>query len=129
MALLVGLVETKTSSAQANKALRQEDVERSIREGVRFLKSRQKADGSWAQPGFDQHRTGVTSLVTLSLLTAGEDPKSAPIQKALNFLRQFRAEDLDSVYAVSLQTMALAAAEPDADKVRLTANVQWLENA
>ena len=80
MALLVGLVETKTSSAQANKALRQEDVERSIREGVRFLKSRQKADGSWAQPGFDQHRTGVTSLVTLSLLTAGEDPKSAPIQ-------------------------------------------------
>lgn len=74
MALLVGLVQTNTCTAQANKALRQEDVERSIREGVRFLKSRQTAEGSWAQPGFDQHRTGLTSLVTLALLTAGEDP-------------------------------------------------------
>ncbi|MCY2934086.1 MAG: DUF4159 domain-containing protein [Planctomycetota bacterium] len=130
--LLTGLIVLSSGEmtrAQAIKDVRQEDVERSIREGIRFLKSRQKADGSWSQPGFEQHNTGVTSLVTLALLTAGEDPKLAQIQKALAYLRQYRAEDLDSVYAVSLQTMALAAAEPEADKVRLTANVQWLENA
>ncbi len=117
------------AKAQGNRGLTQEDVERSIREGVRYLKARQRDDGSWPNSGFEQHPTGVTGLVTLSLLTAGEDPASPAMQKALDFLRRYRAEDLDSVYAVSLHTMALAAANEEKDKIRLTANVQWLENA
>lgn len=117
------------ATAQANRGLTQQDVERSIREGIRFLKSRQQADGSWNNTGFDQHPTGMCGLVTLALLTAGEDPKSPTIQKALEYLRGFTADQLNSTYAVSLQTMALAAAEPEADRLRLMANVRWLEDA
>jgi hypothetical protein len=116
-------------AAQANRGLTQQDVERSIREGIRFLKSRQAADGSWNNTGFDQHQTGMTGLVTLALLTAGEDPKSATVQKALEYLRGYTADQLNSTYAVSLQTMALAAADPEADRLRLMANVRWLEDA
>ena len=129
IATLLSLSAHSPTQAQANRSLSQQDVERSIREGVRFLKSRQRGDGSWAQQGFEQHQTGMTGLVTLALLTAGEDVKSPHMQAALGYLRNFRAEQLNSVYAVSLQTMALAAGDPEADKVRLTANVQWLENA
>lgn len=115
--------------SQANRGLSKEDVDRAIREGVRFLKTRQGNDGSWNNTGFDQHPTGMTGLVTLALLTAGEDPKSQTIQKALSYLRSYSAEQLNSTYAVSLQTMALAAAEPEADRLRLMANVRWLEDA
>jgi hypothetical protein len=115
--------------AQRNRGLTQDDVERSIREGVRYLKSMQNADGSWPDLDFKQYHTGVTGLVTLALLTAGEDPQSPSMRKALDFLRRTPAEDIDSVYAVSLHTMALAAANEEKDKIRLMANVQWLENA
>lgn len=129
IAATIGLLTTHVaeSRAQADRELSQADVERSIREGVRYLKGRQKADGSWSE--FEQHPTGMTSLVTLALLTAGEEASSPAVQKGLDFLRRYRAEDLNSVYAVSLHTMALAAANEEKDRIRLTANVQWLENA
>src|SRR5262249_13718806 len=88
-----------------------EEVERAIRQGVRFLIDRQRPDGSW--PDMDrQAPTGPTSLATLALLTAGEKPNSPVIQRALAFLRQFTPDKLNSTYAISLQTMVFAAAEP-----------------
>ncbi len=58
-----------------------QDVERAIRQGVRFLKSKQRSDGSWTE--VDQAaRTGPTSLAVLALLTAGEKPESPTIQRA-----------------------------------------------
>ena len=48
-------------------AVTREEVERAIREGVRFLKQEQRADGSWLDVHGDA-RTGTTSLVTLALL-------------------------------------------------------------
>jgi hypothetical protein len=103
-----------------------EDVERAIREGVNFLKNRQRPDGSWPDMGAP---TGMTSLGTLSLLTAGESPTSPNIVKALEFLHHFGPTDLNSTYAISLQTMVYAAAEPERDRVRIVANVKWLERA
>jgi Domain of unknown function (DUF4159) len=103
-----------------------EQVEQAIRAGVRFLKERQGLDGSW--PDVDQSaRTGVTSLVTLALMTAGEKPGSREIQRALEFLRQFGPDQLNSTYAVSLQTMVFAAAGPARDRNRILANVEFLE--
>ena len=62
-----------------------EEVERAIRNGVRFLKERQGPDGSWAD--VDQAaRTGPTSLAVLALLTAGEKPDAPTIQRALAIL-------------------------------------------
>ena len=103
-----------------------EEVERAIREGVRFLKERQRPDGSWADVD-RAARTGPTSLAALALLTAGEKPGSPHIQRALAFLRQFTPDQLNSTYAISLQTMVFAAAEPERDRNRILANVEILE--
>ena len=50
-----------------------------------------------------------TSLATLALLTAGEPVDASHVARALSFLRLFSPDQLRSVYAVSLQTMAFAA--------------------
>jgi hypothetical protein len=112
----------------ADAGVTREEVERAIREGVRFLKGQQRNDGSWTEVD-EEARTGTTSLVTLALLTAGETPDSPQVAKALEFLRRFDAQTLNSVYAVSLQTMVFAAAKPKDDILRINRNVGWLEEA
>jgi hypothetical protein len=130
----IGLVVASTALAllvargSAWGAITSAEVERSIHDAVRYLKERQRADGSWADAD-GRAQTGTTSLIVLALLTAGEKPDSPPIQKALEFLRGFAPDRLNSTYAISLQTMAFAAAEPERDQTRLTANVDWLERA
>jgi hypothetical protein len=105
-----------------------EQVEHAIREGVRFLKSQQAPDGSWTEAEA-QVKTGTTSLVTLALLTAGEKVESPEIQRSLEFLRGFGPQHLRNTYAIGLQTMVFAAAEPERDRLRLIANVDWLQQA
>ncbi|MFO0891845.1 MAG: prenyltransferase/squalene oxidase repeat-containing protein [Isosphaeraceae bacterium] len=105
-----------------------EEVERAIRDGIRYLKQAQREDGSWEEMNM-QARTGTTSLITLALLTAGEKPEEPHIRKALEHLRRFGPEDLRSTYAIALQTMVFAAADPERDQLRIAANVSWLEGA
>jgi hypothetical protein len=126
--ILLVLLAVPAASAPCAAAVTREEVERAIREGVRYLKSIQRGDGSWADIENDA-RTGVTSLVTLALLTAGERPDSPEVRRALEYLRGFGPTDLHSTYAISLQTMVFAAADPERDTLRIAANVQWLENA
>src|SRR5262245_46724747 len=102
-----------------------ENVRRAIRRGADFLKSQQnKMDGSWpehpGQPG------GLTGLVTLALLTAGESPDSPEVQAALNYLRS--VGEPSATYAVSLQTMVFCMAQPDKDRALISRNVDWLES-
>ncbi len=110
----------------AHGGVTSEEVEHAIRAGVRFLKDRQKVDGSWPEADL-QARTGTTSLVTLALLTAGEKPANPVIQHALEYLRQFRPEQLNSTYAVALQTMVFSAADPIGSRPHIVANVDFLE--
>jgi RNA polymerase sigma factor (sigma-70 family) len=105
-----------------------EQVERAIREGTRFLKSQQRPNGSWTDVDYDT-RTGMTSLVAVALLAGGEKTDSPTIKKSLEFLRGFGPNDLRSTYAISLQTMAFAAADPARDIRRIADNVKWLEDA
>ncbi len=106
-----------------------EQVELAIRDGIRFLKGRQnKGDGSWAEV---EMRTGVgtTALVTLALLTAGEKADAPEVARALDYLRKHTPDELRSTYAIALQTMVYALADPERDRVRIVANVNWLEQA
>jgi serine/threonine protein kinase len=103
-------------------------VEKAVRDGVQFLSAQQQRDGSWTDVNNDS-RTGVTSLVALALLTAGEKPDSPAVSKALGYLRKFGPEDINNTYAISLQTLAYAAAEPARDQLRIAADVNWLERA
>ncbi len=119
---------TALAPATSRGDITSEDVERAIQEGVRSLKERQRPDGSWPEAD-GRARTGTTSLITLALLTAGESPTSPRIVNALEYLRHFGPEELNSTYAISLQTMVYAAAEPKRDFIRIVANVKWLERA
>ena len=127
-AIALGFAMLVLAPACASGGVTSEQVERAIREGVRFLKSQQQPDGSWTEAEA-QVKTGTTSLVTLALLTAGEKVDSPTIQAALEHLRGFGPEQLHNTYAIGLQTMAFAAAEPERDRLRLLANVNWLEKA
>ena len=49
--------------------------------------------------------------------------------QGLDYLRDFGPEQLNSTYAIALQTMVFAAAEPERDQLRIAANVSWLESA
>src|SRR3954452_8162924 len=106
VALALGVVATPREPARG--AVTRAEVERAIKDGVRFLVRKQRDDGSW--PDADNRAsTGTTSLITLALLTAGEKPDSPAVSKALGYLQQFTAEELRRTYSVALQTMFFAA--------------------
>jgi len=122
----IGLFGFVLALGVAIPALAQEltpqDVRSAIDKGVKYLRSRQQADGSWIewpnQPG------GVTAMVTLALLNSGVPADDPQIQRALDRLRRFQPT---STYATSLQTMAFCRAQPSRDAALILRNVRWLE--
>ncbi len=129
LAVAVAAVATVVAAGRPARAdVTAEQVERAIRDGVRFLKNAQRGDGSWADSDI-KAVTGATSLITLALLTAGEPADEPHVARALEFLERFTADELNRTYSVGLQTMAFATADPARYRVRLVANVRWLERA
>ncbi len=123
--VLVGVL-VGVGTRPAGAAVTREQVENAIRNGVRYLKSQQRPDGSWFDRD-NQARTGTTSLVTMALLTAGEGVTSPTMAKAIDYLHNFSPEQLKSTYSVALQTMVFATATPERDQLKIAANVAWLE--
>ena len=99
-----------------------QQVENAIAAGVRYLKSQQRADGTWEERPL--YAGGLTPLVTLALLQAGCEVDDPAVEKALKHIRQFRP---DSTYAASLQTMVFCYADPVRDHLLIVRNVRWLE--
>lgn len=128
LALLMGLV-APTHAADPPAAVSAEDVRQAIERGRKFLLRQQHPrDGKWPElPGFDG---GVSGLCTLALINAGEDIKSAPMQRALTYLRsRFNKPDENSrVYVVAVHTMVFALAEPEVDGPIIARNVKWLQD-
>jgi len=98
-----------------------EQVQGAIDRGTGYLLAQQRDDGSWRGPG------GVSALCTLALLSAGVklDQEEMQMQKALYHLRY--SIPPKRTYAVSVQTMVFARAEPDRDRELIVRNVRWLE--
>lgn len=126
---MVGVLTAATlSQPGALGAVTKTEVEQAIRDGIRFIKSEQRADGSW--PDADgRARHGTTALATLALLTAGVPTNDPNVDAALNFLNRFNAAQLGKTYTVALQTMAFAAADPARFRVQIAGNVEWLQRA
>ena len=100
-----------------------EQVERAIQLGVGYLHRTQAPDGSW--PG----QPGMTELVVLALLTAGEPPTEPRLAQAIGMVRSHTPTQEFGTYAVSLQSMALAAADPVRYRREIARNTLWLEEA
>ena len=105
-----------------------EEVERAIRDGVRFLKGQQLRRrlmaGRRGRCPFRHHQPGDARPVDRR-----REGRFADDPPALELLRRLRPEDLRSTYAIGLQTMVFAAADPERDRLRIAANVDWLEGA
>lgn len=117
------LLGTIVRSARAELTAQQ--VRQAIDAGVGFLKDQQQVNGSWSE--YLGYQGGVTALVTLALLYCGEPPDEPHVAKALEYLRQLKPDEVNSTYVVSLQTMVMAKAEPDRDRLRIRENVLWLQ--
>lgn len=105
----------------AQQATQSQRAELAIKDAIRFLSTNQEVDGSW--PDFAPYKLGATGLCTLALLNAGLAPDSPTIAKALDALN---SRELESTYAVSLQTMAFCAANPNRYAAEIQRNAKWL---
>src|SRR5688500_1110394 len=107
------------------------DVDRSIRKAVKFLVSRQNADGSWSAQGErDDLDVGTTALVTLALLSAGESHQSPALVKAVKYLKAARPEKVSrAVYSVGLRAAVYAQLPSAAAGNELKRDLTWLQRA
>jgi hypothetical protein len=124
LGILLGLVVAIGPRGSVLRAeITAEQVRQAIEAGVKYLRQEQNERGFWpneymSQPG------GVTALCTLALLNSGVDPSDPQIQKALSVLRKIPPTHN---YVVALQTMVLARAEPQKDRLQIMQNVKWFE--
>lgn len=113
-----------TSPAQA-QSINSQRVQKAIDHAVRFLLSNQLPDGGWKE--FDNaYPHGVSSLVVLSLLNSGLPPNHPDVARGLQYLS---GRELKKTYTVSLQTMALCAANPNRYADLIRRNARWLIEA
>ena len=106
--------------------LSSESIQQAIDKAREWLVKQQKPDGGWDTMRSNDSRVGGTALVMLAVANAGLAPDHLAMQRGLDWLRDQQPDD---TYSVSLQTMALAMLSPDADRVILERNVEWLEEA
>ena len=126
---IAGLLVILAAGVPSHAAVTREDVERAIRDGIRYLKQQQKADGSWddASP---QAKTGTTSLVTLALLTAGEKPDSPCHPQGTGSSAPLRTRRSGAAPMRSrCRPWCSRPPSPQRDQLRIAANAAWLESA
>ena len=119
-------IASAQNAAQRFKAT-PENVAAAIEKSVAFLSNSQNKNGekkgSWVGPGSAQEGTGLTSLVALSLLSAGKSPKSPEVSLALNYIRD---KEPRRTYEASLKIMVLCAAEPAKSREQIQRAVNFL---
>lgn len=106
--------------------LTQKAVLDSIERARLYLISEQNGDGSWNVRQLPTYQNGTTALVLLALVNAGQDVKSAPVQRALNYLRS--EDGSEQTYDAAMMIMAYAAAQDSAgDRARIQRLAQALQ--
>lgn len=90
----------------------QDEVNRAIDRGVKYLLKSQNDDGSWGK----DHQVGYTSLSGLALIECGVPAKDIQLRKAGAFVRS-KWEKLEHTYQLSLAILFLDALGDPKDKV------------
>ncbi|MEZ6096461.1 MAG: prenyltransferase/squalene oxidase repeat-containing protein [Pirellulaceae bacterium] len=105
-----------------------EAVKTCIERAVDYLKNNQ-GESSWREYNNDpRFKGGTTALAVLALITAGEDPNTPEMRKALQFIERTPNMERRSVYGIALRILVLLAADPDRRLYGRTIenDVQWL---
>lgn len=98
-----------------------------IDRGVQYLLSRQTYDGGWVREGTDGYGIGPTALVTLALLTCGEQRTSKEMTAAINLLKRVDGRDFDkATYSVGLRASVWGLLPEAARSVELRGDLAWL---
>ena len=134
----VGLIIVGTMFAGVqSKAASPADVERAIKQGVKYLYSVQSEDGNWdfilkpndkgLYSGGTKQACGPTALAVYALLSAGESPTDPRIEKALAYLKKTPSA---GSYAIGFRANVYAMLPPTPDTKRLmAAEASWLKSA
>ncbi len=88
------------------RALDQEQVERAIEKGAKWLRSQQEADGAWRGKYADAYPEGPTALAVYALLKSGAKPNDPQVLAGLDWLRR---APMRRTYSVSCLALALEA--------------------
>lgn len=93
-----------------------------IAKGLDYLKRTQSEQGTW--PVFNQGdaRVGATALAVLALLQEDQAVTSAPVQRALAYLRALEPR---STYTVALQTIVFCRADPRNSRPLILRNIRF----
>ena len=114
-AALVATVALATPpGARAQQPADKATVNRSIEVGVRYLKSQQKANGSFGD-GSKSRQVGYTALCGLALVECGVPISDPGIKRAAALVR-FQANDVDSTYDAALAILFLDRMKEKTDK-------------
>lgn len=117
-----------SATAQAaDPPVTQDTVDAAIDKGVEYLLSRRNEWGHWeaAAVSDDREWGGRSSLVLLALLTAGKNPREAPVSDALSWLS---AQTLRGTYAYGLRAQVFALTG-EKHRGRLSDDLKWLLEA
>lgn len=130
-AVLTLCVGGSHSFAQNDDARLREDVLAAIKQAQRFLRRKQRSDGSWKDDHSTQYPHGLTSLALLALVNSGMTEKDPEVRKALKYIRALPDGQPSKVYSVSLTISALVAAKAKGkrDYRQIYKLAEWLEEA
>lgn len=123
LALLCGAVARPAAAATDVQ------VEQAVADLVTYLYAQQSPEGHWEPDDLAGHKaeqeTGISSLVTYALLSAGESYQDPRMRKALNWLRENPGR---GTYAVSIRAHIWALL-PDEFRPNLEQEARWLLGA
>jgi VWFA-related protein len=88
------------------------DVATAISRGMKYLQTRQSADGSWSEPAVGGHELGVTALAGLAFLENGLDREDPSVRAASKIVRAL-AQESTQTYDLALAILFLAREQPD----------------
>lgn len=112
-------LDSGTANGQGEPTPQQ--VQAAIDRSISYLLGVQGSDGGW--PEYTGYPKGVSCLVVLALLNAGLEPESPTISRGLSYISE---DVLEKTYSVSLQSMALCAANPNRYARQIQRNTEWL---
>jgi hypothetical protein len=124
VALLIAFLLVASPAGAQPKEPLVVQVKSAIDNGVKFLRSQQRADGSWeVDLGQDVVRHGQTTFAVLALLNCGFPVTDKTVNNGLGAVRRIQSEQ---TYIRALQAMVLAEANLPEDRARLEEHVSWL---